>query len=68
MAKWDNDVYNTPAYPLTDAARYLHISFGTLRSWMNGRYYPTKEGKQYFEPLIQQPESDLPQIEVDPKD
>ncbi len=62
MAKWDNDVYNTPAYPLTDAARYLHIPVGTLRSWMNGRYYPTKDGKQYFEPLIQRPEPDFPQI------
>ena len=62
MAKWVHDVYNTPAYPLTDAARYLHIPAGSLRSWVNGRYYPTKDGKQYFEPLIQRPESDLPQI------
>lgn len=63
MAKWDNDVYNTPAYPVTDAARYLHIPVGTLRSWLHGRYYPTKkEGKQYFEPLIQRPDLDLPQI------
>lgn len=60
MAQWDNDVYNTPTYPLTDAARYLHIPVRTLRSWVNGRYYSTKDGKQYFEPLIQRPEPDLP--------
>ncbi|MEO1592440.1 MAG: DUF433 domain-containing protein [Cyanobacteria bacterium J06632_22] len=62
MAKWDNDVYSTPTYPVTDAARYLHIPVGTLRSWLHGRYYPTKEGKQYFEPLIQRPDENLPQI------
>jgi uncharacterized protein (DUF433 family) len=62
MAKWDDDVYNTPAYPVTDAARYLHIPVGTLRSWLHGRYYPTKEGSQYFEPLIERPDPSLPQI------
>lgn len=62
MVKWDNDVHNTPAYPVRDAARYLHIPEGTLRSWLHGRYYPTKEGKQYFYPLIQRPDSELPQI------
>lgn len=62
MAKWANDVYHTPAYPVTDAARYLHIPVGTLRSWLQGRYYPTQEGKQYFEPLMQRPHASLPQI------
>lgn len=62
MAKWEHDVYNTPAYPVTDAARYLHIPVGTLRSWLHSRYYSTKEGKQYFEPLIQRPNADLSQI------
>lgn len=62
MVKWDNDVYYTPAYSVRNAARYLHIPEGTLRSWLHGRYYPTKEGKQYFHPLIQRPDPDLPQI------
>ena len=62
MAQWDHDVYNTPAYPVTDAAQYLHIPAGTLRSWISGRYYPTQEGKQYFEPLIQRPDPDFPQM------
>ncbi len=62
MVKWDDDIYDTPAYPVTDAARYLHIPVGTLRSWLHGRYYPVKDGKQYFQPLIQRPDPGLPQI------
>lgn len=62
LAKWDHDIYNTPTYSVADAARYLHIPVGTLRSWLHGRYYPTKEGQQYFEPLIQRPDPSLPQL------
>jgi uncharacterized protein (DUF433 family) len=62
MVTWGDEMYHTPAYPVTDAARYLHIPVGTLRSWLHGRYYPTKEGKQYFQPLIQRPDANLPQI------
>lgn len=62
MVKWDDDIYNTPAYAVTDAARYLRIPVGTLRSWLHGRYYPVKEGQQYFQPLIQRPDPNLPQI------
>jgi uncharacterized protein (DUF433 family) len=62
MVKWDDDIFNTPTYPVTDAARYLHIPVGTLRSWLHGRSYTTKNGKQSFSPLIQLPSSDLPQL------
>jgi uncharacterized protein (DUF433 family) len=62
MVKWDDDIYNTPAYPITDAARYLRIPVGTLRSWLHGRHYPVKDGKQYFQPLIHRPDPDLPQL------
>lgn len=62
MVKWDNDIYNTPAYPVTDAARYLCIPVGTLRSWLKGRSYTNKNGQQAFEPLIQRPDLDLPQL------
>lgn len=58
----DRDLYNTPVYSVTDAARYLHIPVGTLRSWLQGREYPIKNGKQSFQPLIQRPRVDLPQI------
>jgi uncharacterized protein (DUF433 family) len=62
MVKWDDGIYNTPAYPVTDAARYLRIPVGTLRSWMKGRSYTTKNGQQAFEPLIQRPDPNLPQL------
>jgi uncharacterized protein (DUF433 family) len=62
MSLDSNSYYHTPAYPVTDAARYLHIPVGTLRSWLQGRSYPIKDGKQYFEPLIQRPDPDVPQI------
>lgn len=62
MVKWDHDVYNVPTYPVKDAAGYLHIPEGTLRSWLNGRYYPIKDGKQYFQPLIQRPKAGVSQI------
>lgn len=60
--KWDDDIYNTPAYSVTDAARYLRIPLVTLRSWLKGRSYATKNGQQAFEPLIQRPDPTLPQL------
>jgi uncharacterized protein (DUF433 family) len=62
MVKWDDDVYNIPAYPVSDAARYLRIPVVTLRSWLKGRSYATKNGQQAFDPLIQRPNPDLPQL------
>lgn len=62
MLNWDAAIYNTPAYQVTDAARYLRIPVGTLRSWLNGRPYTTKQGQQHFEPLIQRPDPALPQL------
>jgi uncharacterized protein (DUF433 family) len=62
MVKWDDDIYNIPAYPVKDAARYLRIPVVTLRSWLKGRSYATKNGQQAFDPLIQRPDLDLPQL------
>jgi uncharacterized protein (DUF433 family) len=62
MVKWDDDIYNIPAYPVTDAAGYLRIPVVTLRSWLAGRSYATKNGQQSFAPLIQRPDSALPQL------
>lgn len=62
MVKWDHDLYNVPVYPVTDTARYLHIPVATLRSWLKGRSYPTQQGQQAFEPLIQRPDPELPQL------
>ena len=48
------DVYDTPAYGISDAARYLLLPSATLRSWVLGRDYPTKRrGRRRFEPLIE---------------
>lgn len=62
MVKWDHNIYHSPAYSVADAARYLHIPRGTLRSWLHGRSYSVKEGKQYVQPLLQRPNPDLPEI------
>jgi uncharacterized protein (DUF433 family) len=62
MVKWEDSIYNTPAYPVTDAARYLRIPLVTLRSWLKVRSYATKNGQQAFEPLLQRPDPELPQL------
>lgn len=62
MVKWDDGIYNIPAYSVTDAARYLRIPVVTLRSWLKGRSYATKNGQQACEPLIQRPNLELPQL------
>lgn len=49
----DLDVRDLPNYSLTEVAKYLQLPTGTLRSWVYGRYYPTRQGKQYFTPLIE---------------
>lgn len=62
MEKWDTNIHNLPAYSVSDAARYLRIPSATLRSWLKGRSYSTKKGQQIFEPLIQRPDPNLPQL------
>ena len=56
------DSRNLPAYSIADAARYLTIPLPTLRSWLHGRYYPTTECKRYFQPLIERPNPQFPQL------
>ncbi len=51
------DPRDLPVYTLTDAARYLHMSSSTLRSWVLGRRYPTAEGDRFFAPPIELPDS-----------
>jgi uncharacterized protein (DUF433 family) len=43
---------DTPAYALTEAARYVKVPAATLRSWVVGRAYPKGEGIAQFRPLI----------------
>lgn len=48
----DVDRRDSPAYPLTEAARYARLAPATLRSWVVGRAYPKRDGKGFFQPLI----------------
>ncbi|NEQ97706.1 MAG: DUF433 domain-containing protein [Cyanothece sp. SIO2G6] len=52
------DTRNLPAYSYADAETYLHIPRGTLRSWVKGRTYKTKQGTRFSEPLIELPSAD----------
>ncbi len=51
-----DDPRELPAYSIPEAAHYLRIPLGTLRSWVLGRYYPTEAGPRFFEPIIGLPE------------
>lgn len=42
-----------PAYSLTEAAHYLRMPEGTLRSWVAGRWYPVAGRTKRSKPLIQ---------------
>ncbi len=46
------DPRDQPAYPLSEAARYLKLPTATLRAWTLGRPYPTANGEGRFRPLI----------------
>lgn len=46
------DPRDIPTYSISDAARYLRIPAGTIRSWTVGRHYPISKGSNFFKPLI----------------
>ncbi|MEH2115253.1 hypothetical protein [Nostoc sp.] len=46
------DPRSIPTYSISDAARYLHIPAGTIRSWAVGRHYPITKGSSFFKLLI----------------
>ncbi len=48
----DRDPREIPTYSVRDAARYLRIPQGTIRSWVVGRNYTTATGPKAFHPLI----------------
>lgn len=49
------EVWEQPAYPLGEAARYVKLPVATLHSWVVGRSYPTAKGIGRFQPLIHPP-------------
>ena len=51
-----DDIRAMPCYGFSEAAHYLRIPVTTLRSWVRGRKYPTSEGDQFFQPVIELPD------------
>src|SRR5687768_16383497 len=48
-----------PTYGIYESAHALKIPLDTLKSWIRGRNYPTKQGAKRFQPLIMLPDRDL---------
>lgn len=46
------DPRTEPAYPVSEAGKYLRLPAATLRSWFAGRSYPTTLGTSRFEPVL----------------
>jgi len=61
LAAKKKDLRNDPAYPLTEAARYIKLPPATLRAWTFGRPYPTARGSGHFRPIIR-PASSRPPL------
>ncbi len=48
------------AYTFHDASHYLGVPLATLRSWIKGRFYPTKSGRRFFQPVFSLPDKKKP--------
>ena len=46
------NIYEAPAYKISEAALYLRLPDTTLRSWVVGRYYPVAHERRRFQPII----------------
>lgn len=55
-----SDPREMPAYGIREAAHYLQIPVATLKSWVQGRTYDTRNEKKFFEPLIALPDRKMP--------
>lgn len=56
------DPRHIPAYSIFEAARYLVVPVGTLRSWLLGRHYQVRGIKKFFKPLIDLPNPEIRQL------
>lgn len=56
------DPRDIPTYPIFEAARYLRIPMGTLRSWLLGRSYQVRGIKKFSKPLIELPNPNIKQL------
>lgn len=48
----EQDLRNTPAYGIPEAAGYLRLPVSTLRAWTLGQRYRVREEPKFFSPLI----------------
>jgi len=55
--KPSKDFRELPVYGVTEAARYLHMSSATLRTWVLGRRYSSSEGEKFSPPVIHLPDA-----------
>jgi uncharacterized protein (DUF433 family) len=56
------DPRELPAYPIPEAAQFLRMPVATLRSWVLGRAYPTRDGRRRFDRVIQLPQRSTPSL------
>lgn len=49
----DQDLRETPAYAIAEAAGYLRLPKSTLRAWMIGQPYHVGEVQKFFRPVIE---------------
>jgi uncharacterized protein (DUF433 family) len=54
------DPRDSPSYGIVEAAHYLRLPPTTLRSWVLGRRYPTREGPATFASVIDLPDRAVP--------
>lgn len=60
LHQMEQDPRELPSYTLVEAAHYLLIPVATIRSWVFGRYYPTRAGRRRFHPIIVLPDKHRP--------
>jgi len=56
------DPREIPTYPIAEVARMAGVPRATLRSWVEGRRYPTQSGEGFFAPLIERPDPTSPML------
>jgi uncharacterized protein (DUF433 family) len=55
----DVDPREIPSYGIMETAHYLRIPPTTIRCWVNGRYYPSRAGRQFSKPIVHLPQPDV---------
>lgn len=56
------DLRDRPLYTIGEAARYLHLSPATVRSWVKGRRYDRDDDAGFSEPVIPLPDPGDPRL------